>query len=58
MKRINWTKARKFKISEEKYDDGSVLKNGRVVTSPKDSLSARAAAAEKRWLKKIGRDKV
>lgn len=58
MKRLDWTKAKKFKVSEEKYEDGKIMKNGRLIKKPKDSLAARAAFVERQWLKKIGREKV
>jgi hypothetical protein len=49
---MNWTKARKFREAEEKYQPGKVFDNGRVVTDkPRDSLDARARREEAQWLK-------
>ena len=47
MAKINWSKARKFQSFEEKYQPGTVLRNGRVVApaESRDQLSARAASA-------------
>lgn len=51
MAKINWTKTRKFRDYEEKYEPGTELKNGRVVAPRRpDSLAARAAKAEAEWL--------
>lgn len=59
MARMNWEKsAKKILPSEEKYNDGKTLSNGRVVTHEKDRLALRSAKAEREWLKKIGKDKI
>ena len=59
MGRIDWEKHnKKSRPNEEKYDDGKVLSNGRVVSHKKDSLARRAAYVERQWLKKIGKDKI
>jgi len=43
MGKMNWTKARKFKATEEKYERGKVMDNGRVVASkPRDGLEKKA----------------
>ena len=56
MSKMNWNKAKKPKQIEEKYKQGSVLPNGRLVYSgPRDSLEARARAAERKWSRKAGR---
>jgi hypothetical protein len=54
MARMDWNKARKFKEYEEKYTPGLRLHSGRVVSNtPRDSLDARAKAAESKWMKGI-----
>lgn len=53
MARLEWSKSRKLRTGEyaEKYDPGTVMRNGRVVPVARpDSLAARAAQAEKEWL--------
>lgn len=53
MARLDYRKSRKLRVGEyeEKYDPGTVMQNGRVVSGGRpDSLAARAAAAEKEWL--------
>jgi len=53
MARLEWSKSRKLRTGEyeEKYDPGTELRNGRVVSVIRpDSLAARAAQAEKEWL--------
>jgi hypothetical protein len=51
MAKINWNKTRKFRDFEEKYEPGTELKNGRVVLPRRpDSLAARAAEAEAKWI--------
>jgi|APCry1669192522_1035417.scaffolds.fasta_scaffold01101_9 hypothetical protein len=53
MARLKWSKSRKLRAGEyeEKYDPGTVMKNGRVVPELRpDSLAARAAKAEQEWL--------
>jgi hypothetical protein len=53
-KRIDWRKAKTFRQAEVKFDDGHAFDNGVVVRhAPRDSLEARAKAAELRWLKKM-----
>ena len=50
---LEWSKSRKLRNGEyeEKYDPGTVLRNGRVVPVARpDSLAARAALAEQEWL--------
>lgn len=43
MARMNWSRARKYSGYEEKYDPGTVLKNGRVVIAGRQhSLTTRA----------------
>lgn len=42
MARMNWSKARKYSGYEEKYDPGTVLRNGRVVVGSRHGLTARA----------------
>lgn len=50
-KRINWDKAKTYRSTETKYQDGKVLDNGEVVKHRKDSLALRAQAAERKWLR-------
>lgn len=53
MGRLNWSKPRKLRDYEieEKYEPGTVMGNGRMVSyAPRDTLAARAAAAERDWL--------
>ena len=52
MARMDWSKKRPYKGQyEEKYDPGTVMPNGRVVSVARpDGLAARAAAAEAEWL--------
>lgn len=53
MGKMNWSRPPKLREGdyEEKYDAGTVMRNGRVVAgSPQGSLAARAARAEKEWL--------
>jgi hypothetical protein len=51
MGKMNWSKARKFRDFEEKYEPGTVMQNGRVVGSgPRNGLAAKAAKAEREWL--------
>ncbi len=53
MARLEWSKSRKLRAGEyeEKYDPGTVLRNGRTVPVARpDSLAARATQAEKEWL--------
>jgi hypothetical protein len=53
MARLEWSKSRKLRTGEfeEKYDPGTVLRNGRVVPVARaDSLAVRAALAEQEWL--------
>lgn len=51
MARMDWKRGRKFRGSEEKYEPGTVMGNGRVVPSPdRDNLAMRAAQAERDWL--------
>lgn len=51
MARINWSKTRKYRSYEEKYEPGTELRNGRVVQPRRpDSLAARAAEAERKWI--------
>jgi len=49
---MDWKKGRKFRDVQEKYEPGTVLKNGRMVPfAPAGSLAARAARAELEWVK-------
>jgi hypothetical protein len=51
MTKINWSRTRKFREYEEKFEPGTELRNGRIVAPKRpDSLAARAAQAEKDWL--------
>jgi hypothetical protein len=51
MTKINWSRTQKFRESEEKFEPGTELRNGRIVAPKRpDSLAARAAQAEKDWL--------
>jgi hypothetical protein len=51
MARMDWKKSRKYRVFEEKYEPGTMLKNGRVVPpAPMDSLAVRAAKVEREWL--------
>lgn len=51
MAKMNWKKARQFRSSEEKYEPGTVLKNGRVVpAAPRDPIGIAAAKAERKWV--------
>ena len=51
MARINWTKTRKFRDYEEKYEPGTELRSGRIVAPRRpDSLAERAAKAEAEWM--------
>ena len=53
MGKMNWSRPPKFREGdyEEKYESGTVMRNGRVVAgAPQGSLAARAARAEKEWL--------
>ena len=55
----DWRRAKRFAATEEKYEPGKVLDSGRVVSSkPRDSLEARARAAEQRWLQQQGLKKL
>src|SRR5688572_16588032 len=53
-KRMNWARAKAPRETEVKYDDGTVLGNGEVVSKPLDGLAKRARAAEERWLRSKG----
>ena len=60
MPKVDWRRARKFTRSEDRYDAGTVLERGpdagRVIYGgPRDSLDARAKAAERKWLKQLGK---
>jgi hypothetical protein len=51
--RMNWSKARKFKGTEEKYEPGKVMENGRAVyNGPRDTLEMKARAAQRTFGKK------
>jgi hypothetical protein len=52
---MNWDRARKFSASEEKYDDGTLLPNGRQVRhGHHGKLDCRARTAEAKWLFETG----
>jgi hypothetical protein len=57
MGKLNWKKAKKPRETEAKYEVGTVLKNGAVVSppQPRDSLESRAAAEERRWRRQLQR---
>lgn len=57
MAKMNWNRAREIGSIEEKYQNGTVLSNGRVVTNPINRLARCAAFAEQNWLKKIEEEK-
>lgn len=53
MARLDYRKTRKLKRGEyeEKYDPGTVMPNGRTVSTTRpDNLATRAAKAEQKWL--------
>jgi len=53
-KRMNWDRVRTPRETEMKYDAGTILGNGEVVSKSLDSLAKRAKAAEDRWLRSKG----
>lgn len=53
-KRMNWDRAKAPRETEAKYDEGTVLGNGEVISKPLDSLAKRARDAEARWLQSKG----
>jgi hypothetical protein len=49
---MDWRRTRKYWATEEKYEPGKVLDNGRMVASrPRDELEARARREERRKAK-------
>lgn len=53
-KHFNWNRAKTFRETEPKYEDGLELRNGEVIHKNLDSLGRRAKNAENAWLKKNG----
>jgi hypothetical protein len=59
MTKLDWTKAKTYRESEIKYDEGTERRNGQTVKHRiRDSLEARARATEKAWLKQLGKEKI
>ena len=58
MTKLKWERAKKWQPTEMMHEEGKVLSNGEVVAHQKDKLARRAAWAEKKWLKKLKRQKV
>jgi hypothetical protein len=49
---MRWERAKPWRPTEIKYEEGKELSNGVVVSKPLDSLARRARDAEVRWLKR------
>ena len=51
---MNWSRVRAPRETEIKYEDGTILRSGEVISKPLDGLAKRARAAEARWLRSKG----
>lgn len=48
---MKWERAKPWRPSELKYEEGKELSNGYIVAKPLDSLAKRAGKAERDWLR-------